>query len=302
LNIVRLDKDKALGSTAGIYTKDITSQDNLIGFILTGTIQQNGSTYPTPSNLFTQVGTIKIKYNGKAIIEITAARLYALNFEKGIQRAISEGDGSGADNQYLPFSLPIFVAPTTNGFIFEKGYGIPLGNKPLTFELEFPADGNNIDNRVISLYMITTKNSVNRHIRLRQTTVSSPTANENNYVNVSYGSGWKLRGILLDQTTNYGDGLTTNAPTIKSITMLENEQPTKFDELLPYAYLFRKDTIDAVTNAHLSDQYIYVPTLFENGEPMNLSQLTKIQVECGDTNAFTLIFEYDVENSKLEQL
>jgi len=295
INVLGILNEKSYGSGATTITEPIEIGEPIVQLNLTMKFLQNGATLPTIDNVLTQFATtIRVKQDGIPVFNMSAKDLWALDILAYNLNGLGHiSDGTGADNQVMFATLVIPFGPVAYPYDIVPDICLPVPRINTTVELDVPADGNNLDNRKLSITAITLPEAAPRAYIERVTKSVTPSGTGwGTYVSLPYGAPYKLFDIFAWQTTNLSDGTTSDVTTIEQIALEKNEKPYRINQINIETLQYNLGNLSGSASSPLiGDEYLYFP-LCPNGKiehAIPLDGPSRIAIYAGDTNALRMV-------------
>ena len=290
-----LFNEKTLGATADTLSEEWVDKSPINAILLQMKFAQNGATLPTKANVLTQFGSeIRVTYGGKTIFKMSPTDLFELMqrlSKKNLVLHIS--DGTGADNHIMTAQL---IIPFGKHIDFDRlngKYGLDPTKKTVAIEIDYPADGNNIDGRKLTIAGIeVVGSSPNKYIQRNSVTKTPNSTTETAYHDLPNGSNIVLQDLFIYQTTSLGDGTTSDIETIEKIWLEQNTEAVLGDLLNAEFFRHMEPNLSATATAPaFNSDYIYRNfASYENDyEGFKLDKSTRIAFQFGDTNDIRII-------------
>ena len=263
---------------------------------------QNGGTQQVLSDILAQIaGTITISIGNTVVLKLTPSEYMQYLIRKiGVIGMGSAVEGTGADNDVFHFTLPLVLCPLDKDAIkyggyplLQKGYGFD-GGKEISVLIEYPADANEIDTRVLTVYSIGIPNdSPSKVVEWKSTTTPALTVAEDQKLGISQNPAKMLFELFLKQASYLVEGDNTDVRTIETIAYLEGNEPKHFPEtrLEDFARPFYEaDGLDTA-DARYTDQYQILE--FHDSDDadssITLKDNSQLSVEVGVAEAITYV-------------
>ena len=237
---------------------------------------QDGATQPTTSDFLAQLGTtIEIAIGNKVIQSFTPAEYYEYILRKLDITGIGFiTDGTGADNHFAQFMLPIFLCPQDKEAIdfMNPDYGFD-GSKEVNITITYPADANEIDTRLLTLDSISIpKSTPSKVMEFEEITKTFGSTGKDQELGLSQNTLKKLYEIFIKETSYMSEGATTDQSTIREIAYQESNEDVHFhdmrlDHLTDFIYLSGAETTGDIL---VDDQYKILPFHHQNSAENSL--------------------------------
>lgn len=283
--------EEAYGATASFFSEKLEIDIAVNAIALTMKFNQAGAVLCTLAEVLTQMATtISVKVKGKEIFNMSATDLFKLNqFLAKSPTCLVMSDGTGADNHIMSATLIIPLGLEIELNELNGDYGLDPRKQTVIVGVDFPADGNKVDVRKLTISAIGVHGASPTKLVKRSTTNKTPTAaNDAQIIDLPYGDGEVLADIFVFQTTGLSAGTTTDTKTLEKIAVqLSTTDVYLVDvnsELFDY---FNRNLSQTATSPTIPDTYLYMPLGHgkDKYDGIPLDKAARIRFEAGDTNA-----------------
>lgn len=229
--------EESFGSVKGVFNISIPkgSKTNLIKLVMR--IDQDGASRATIHDYINQLAdTISIVIGSKVIQKFDPTEYYEYVIRKlanlGFNGFAIPDDGTGAEGQISEFIFPIFLCPLDkesieNGFM-HKDYGFD-GSKKVSVIIEFPADANEMDGRLLSAYSVSMdEGNPSKVIEYEQLNKTFSATGDKQVISLAQDSSLKLFDLMFKESSSLSDSLTTYIPSISRVSYQEDNLDKKF--------------------------------------------------------------------------
>ena len=231
---------------------------------------QDGATITTIADQLNQLADqITISIGNKTIQQFDPVELYEYYVRKlKVDGIAFVGDGTGADNHFTDFIFPVFLCPQDKNAVdfMNPDYGFD-GSKEVSIDIEYPADANEIDTRLMSAFAVSIPNSnPTKILEFISTTTTFSAVGEDQALALSQDSNKKLYEVFIKQTSFLAEGDTVDTRTLESLDYREgNESVHLHDMRLEILARFLDVSNSFATGAmRFDDQYPIIP--FHHGD------------------------------------
>ncbi len=231
--------EEAFGSVAGSFNIKIPkgSKTNLIVLVMRAV--QAGATRAILADFLNQLATlITLSIGSKVVQKFDPIEYYEYVIrkldEQGITGFAIPDDGTGADNQITEFIFPIFLCPldakALDAHYINPEYGFD-GNKVVSLVIEYPADANELDGRLLSAYGVSidegTPTKIIEYEQLNRTFSATGTKQ---IISLAQDTSLKLFDLMFKETSYLVESLTAYEPTISKLSYQEDNLDKLFFE------------------------------------------------------------------------
>jgi len=257
---------------------------------------QAGATLPTLNEILTQFASyIEIAIGTTTLLKVTPTEFYEYLVRKKNENGIGFiYDGTGADNHVmiLIFELPLCPLDKNEMNFMNKDYGFD-GSKDVSVTVNYPADGNKVDGRVLDVYAVSEPDSnPTKIIEWEELTKTYTATGDKQDLGISQDPNNKMFEIVFKQTSYLSEGLTAFTRTIEKISYVEGKKAKLFfDKLLEHFNgIIKSDSFTTGAMRH-DDQYVIVPFYHGNDAETSqqLVQNSALSVTVGVAEAVTYI-------------
>ncbi|UTU47205.1 Double jelly roll major capsid protein [Huginn virus] len=295
VNVKNIVYERSYGSTATTLTEYIELGEPILQLNVTMHFLQNGSTLPTIANVLTQMATqIRVKQDGVPVFAASPADLRALDILSYQLCGLGHiSNGTGADNAVMFITLAIPFSTHIYPFGLDPKVALPVPKVNTVLELDVPADASTLDTRRLTVSAITLPGaSPIAYIERVVKNVTPSGTGWGTYVSLPYGSPYSLYDVLFWQTTNLGDGTTSDVTTIEQVALELNEVPQYLHQNGIESLQFGLGNFSAsASSPAVQDEYAYF-TFAPNRkieDAIPLDRPARIAINAGDTNAIRVI-------------
>ena len=272
--------EEPYSASASQFTLTISEGTKTNMLLLVLRAVQDGATQPTTSDFLAQLGSeIEIAIGNKVIQTFDPAEYYEYLLRKlGITGIGFITDGTGADNHIAQFILPIFLAPQDKSVVnyMNKEYGFD-GSKKVSITITYPADANELDGRLLTLYSVSIRGSnPSKVLEYEQITKTFSATGKDQVLLLSNNAQKRLFEVFIKETSYMSEGAITDQSTIREVAYQVDNEDVEFhdmrlDHLTEFIYLSGAETTGDLL---IDDQYKILPFHSEN-DSENSIQLQK---------------------------
>ena len=288
-----LEEERDGGAVATKQQFEFTVDDSIHEVFVTMKFDED-TDLPTIAEVLAQFATtITLKQGSRSVFSMSAVDLWKMMMlarPGGI--AAHQTDGTGADNHVNSIVLPIPLGPIGVFNDIHEDYGLDPANGTIVLDLDIPADGNGLDERLYTVQYATVKGAHPKKIIERITRNITPSATgEDKIVELPDGPDVILHDFAAFQTTSLTAGSTTDAVGINDFSLEINQ--TESDLIDVYSLGIQsnlRNLSQAASSPAVPGTYMYwngnQPHSNEHGIPLAKSARINFQADVAEAMRF----------------